>query len=127
MYPVTLTYTAILVIFGLYLSLKAGYARVKHKVMLGDGGNVEVLTAMRTHANYVEYTPLALILLALLEANAVGGLYLHIGAGLFTIGRFFHAFGMSTQAPKAGRPIGMVLTFVSMLVGSVAALVILFL
>ena len=44
----------------IFLSFRVGQLRRKHKVNLGHGENEDMLTAIRTHANYTEYAPAAL-------------------------------------------------------------------
>ena len=62
-------------------------------IWVGDGGNLDVIAAMRRHSNFVESVPLALILIALLEMNGVAGRAIHcLGAGL-VLARLSHAFG----------------------------------
>ena len=40
-----------------------GRVRGKTKIFIGDGGNTELITAMRAQANFVENVPLGLILI----------------------------------------------------------------
>jgi uncharacterized membrane protein YecN with MAPEG domain len=52
---------------------------------------------MRRHANFVEYVPMALILICLLELNGVSNTALHaLGAGL-VVARICHAVGLSAD------------------------------
>jgi uncharacterized membrane protein YecN with MAPEG domain len=41
--------------------------RRKAKIFIGDGGDDEMLRAMRMHANFSEYAPIILILLAFVD------------------------------------------------------------
>ena len=47
--------------------------RVKFKIDDGDGGNEEMRQRIRAQANFVEYVPIALILLMLVGALTVLG------------------------------------------------------
>ena len=88
-------YAALLALFFVYLSYKVGEARKKEQVLIGAGGSKIVERAMRVHANFAEYTPIALILLAFMEINK-GNIYLiHALALIFLVGRVIHAYGLS--------------------------------
>jgi uncharacterized membrane protein YecN with MAPEG domain len=116
-------------LINIWLSIRCGQARVAEKVLMGDGGNEKVIARMRAHANFIEYTPLFLILLVLVEMALGGGdgtsqgpIWLWIVAGLMLLGRILHALGMDGTIKK-GRPIGMALTMLPMLGLGIYALV----
>jgi len=121
---ITALYAGLLGIISLALSAMAGTKRPKLGISVGDGGNPEMLLAMRRHANFTEYVPLALILLALLEVNDVSAMAIHVmGAGL-VIARIAHAVGLKADSVQgAGRFIGAAGTALITLVASVWAIV----
>ncbi|WP_417550607.1 MAPEG family protein [Methylophaga sp.] len=83
--------------------------RRRHKVALGDGGNKDLLGAIRAHANAVEYLPIGLLLLIVFELNQGPIWLIHVLGILFIIGRVIHANGISKSIiPR--RIIGMQLT-----------------
>src|SRR5579862_5269001 len=45
------------------LTIHVGRVRSAKQIFLGDGGDREMLTAIRAHANFIEFVPLALILI----------------------------------------------------------------
>jgi uncharacterized protein len=104
---ITALYAGLLALVSIGVSFPAGSLRGKLGVSVGDGGNKDLQLAMRRHANFVEYVPLALILIALLELNGVATRTLHIlGAGL-VIARLAHATGFKADSIKSpGRLIG---------------------
>ena len=57
-------YAALVALFYVYLSARTIGVRRKAKSSIGDGGDDEMLRAMHMHANFSQYTPIALILLA---------------------------------------------------------------
>ena len=59
------------------------------------------------------YTPFFLILLALIEMAKGSSTWLWVVSGLFIIGRLAHAFGMDGWKP--GRPVGTIITMLSLL------------
>ena len=80
------------------LSFRTIGARRAAKVEIGDGSDRELLRRMRVHANFAEYVPIALILMALAETMKPGALLLH-GIGLMLlVGRIVHAYALS-QSP----------------------------
>ena len=66
---VTPLYAGLLGLMLLVLSALVSRQRLRHKVSIGDGDVPSVRAAMRVQANFVEYVPLALILLVLLELS----------------------------------------------------------
>ncbi len=92
-------------------------ARIRHKVMLGDGGNPAVLQAIRAHANASEYIPAALTgltLLAILEPVSL--LMVQVLGGLLTFGRVLHGIGLSTSSGRSpGRALGIIATWLALI------------
>lgn len=83
--------------------------RRQYKVALGDGGHTDLLAAIRAHANAIEYLPIGLLLLLLLELSQSPHWLLHLMGSLFLIGRLIHANGVSKANIKQ-RILGMQLT-----------------
>ena len=54
-----------------------GRVRAATGISIGDGGNIEVVAAMRRHVNLIEFVPLSLILIGLLEMNGVAPTVIH--------------------------------------------------
>ena len=109
--PITALYAGLLAILLLILSARVIGVRRAEKISLGDGDNRQLQQRIRVHANFVEYTPFALILIGLIESLKAPSLLLH-GLGLaLLMGRAIHAYGLS-QSPQIMvlRVGGMVLT-----------------
>jgi uncharacterized membrane protein YecN with MAPEG domain len=98
---ITALYAGLLGLVSLGVSFPAGSLRGKLGVSIGDGGNKDLLLAMRRHANFVEYVPLALILIAVLELNGVAARALHILGAVLVIARVAHAFGIKADSMKS--------------------------
>ena len=111
-YLITATCASILGILALILAYRVSQIRRRDGVGLGDAGNVELGQRIRVHANLVEFAPLALILLLILEQTALPRwLVLLLGAAL-VIGRLMHAWGLSrTAGYSVGRFYGSLLTW----------------
>ena len=65
---VTPLYAALLVLWLLVLSMRVVRRRGSDKIVLGDGGNPSMLRVIRAQANFTEYVPLALLMMAMLVA-----------------------------------------------------------
>ncbi len=112
MLPITTLYAIIFTLFYIILSARTIRARQSTKVSLGDGAQPELLRKIRVHANFIEYVPLALILLLLAEFQAVSGSVLHSAALVLLIGRICHLYGIDQVSPKPQfRVAGMAGTF----------------
>lgn len=97
--PTTLSLAAAAAIINFWISLRIGKVRHAGKVLYGDGGNELLMRRMRAHANFVENTPLVLILIALIEGAGKGGQWLAIVGALFMLGRVAHVIGMDGKVP----------------------------
>ena len=122
---ITTLYAGLLGLVSIGVASAAGSARGKAKVSVGDGGSKELLLAMRRHANFVEYVPLALILIALLEVNGVAATAIHALGVVLVIARLSHALGIRADVMTTpGRMIGAVGTMLVTAVSSVWLIVI---
>jgi uncharacterized membrane protein YecN with MAPEG domain len=110
-------YAGVNILILLVLSVLVMMGRRKHKIVLGDGANEDFNRAVRAHANAAEYIPaglIGLVLLALLDP-AVPLWLLHVAGLSLTAGRIFHGIGLHTGMLNAGRMLGMVLTWLSLI------------
>ena len=64
----TAIYAAVLGLLAVLLTVNVIVNRVRAKVDFGDGGVAVLGQAIRAHANFAEHTPLALLLIGLVEA-----------------------------------------------------------
>lgn len=114
--PITAFYAALLAVLFLVLSFRVIGVRRGQRVEIGDGGDKELLRRMRVHANFAEYVPLALVLLALAESLKTPALFLHAAGLALLAGRIIHAYGLS-QTPHIMplRVGGTVLTFTAIM------------
>ncbi|MCK7595287.1 MAPEG family protein [Pseudomarimonas salicorniae] len=108
MLPVTSLYAALLGQLILALALNVIRHRRRAGVALGDGGDRQLMRAMRAHGNAIETVPVLLILMLLLELAAFPTAWLHgLGATLL-ISRLLHAGGLLRRSgPSPGRLWGM--------------------
>ena len=122
---ITPIYAALLALLYVWLSIKVIGQRRSEKISYGDGGNTSMLKVMRTHSNFVEYTPFALLLILMVELQGVGGRSLHLFGLTLLAGRLVHAYGFG-RSPQIVilRQLGMGLTFTAIVVAAVVNLVI---
>lgn len=120
----TLIYTAILGLMFVALSIRVIRGRFSSKVSLGDGGHSHLNIAIRTHANFAECIPLALLLLMGVESLNYPVMLVHAFGIILILGRIGHAYGIA-QKNSVGptRPAGMIATMTVMVVSSVLILI----
>jgi uncharacterized protein len=94
----TTFWAALLAPVCLWLSVRVIGLRRRLKVTIGAGGQPALERAMRAPANFAEYVPFALVLLALAEAGGTPGWIIHpLGAALLA-GRIAHGWGITREA-----------------------------
>ena len=112
-------YAALLALFFVALSARTIRMRRHFGIALGSADNNDLLRATRVHANFAEYTPLALLLILMLEIQGAPLAFVHILGVSLISGRLIHAQGVSqTNENTKYRVAGMVLTFTT--IGSAA-------
>ncbi len=90
----TLLYASLFALGLIFLSFKVIGRRRAFQKAAGDGNQPELRSAIRAHANYIEYSLPFLLLLVLLEQASVSVYVLHGLAIGFFIGRMFHAYSL---------------------------------
>lgn len=102
MVPLTITsltagaLTLILVLLAFNVSFK----RRELNNPLGDGNDKDLLRRMRAHGNAVEYIPMAVILLGLIEVAGAPSLWVWGLAVTIVLGRVCHAIGFLNAKVK---------------------------
>jgi hypothetical protein len=113
---VTTLIACILATFFIRLSFGVIRLRRHHKVGLGSGGIDDLERAIRAQANFAEYVPIALILMACLELNGAPLWLIAILGIAFVIGRVIHAKGINQPPPHfRNRVIGMKFTITTLI------------
>ncbi len=117
---ITALYASLLALLLVLLSFNVIRLRLKLKVGIGDGEHKTLAAAIRIHGNFIEYMPLALILLACYELNGADALWLHALGSLLFVGRVLHAVGLSKSIGVSfQRQVGMVSTFLVLVILSI--------
>jgi uncharacterized protein len=130
---ITALYMGLAALLLIAFSVQVIRCRVKHRVVLLDGGVDVVARHCRAHANFTEYAPMVLLLITISEMNGASSLLLNAMGVAFLIGRISHFYSLTVRevaAAKQGkmdlrfRQFGMMLTFTTLGVGAINALLI---
>lgn len=114
-------YAALLGLIFVALSILTIRARRTASIALGTGDNEALLRRMRAHANFAEYVPLALILIAGAAITGSQAWFVHACGVVLIAGRLFHARALFTAVIKF-RVYGMVATFIVIIAASLRIL-----
>jgi hypothetical protein len=106
---ITSIYASLSALLIVRLTLLVIKLRRKNRISVGDGGNEELQLAIRTHANAVEYIPITLLLLLMLELTGAPKILIHVLGSTLLIGRIIHAMGLPAKNLRK-RILGMQIT-----------------
>lgn len=121
--PITALYAGLLVPIFIVLAFRVIGVRRAARISVGDGGDKSLARRMRVHANFAEYVPMALLLMALLESVRPGARMLHVLGAVLVAGRIAHAIGMSrTPDYRPLRVAGVLATMFVLAGGALACL-----
>ncbi len=115
--PITSLFAAGFAIALVSLSFPISLRRVKVGEMVGNSDDDVLRRRIRAQGNFIEYVPLGLVGLGLVEANAAPAwLVVAIGTAL-ALGRLLHAIGMLRPSDSL-RGFGMILTYLALLLAA---------
>ncbi|HTV67370.1 MAG TPA: MAPEG family protein [Rhizobiaceae bacterium] len=121
MFPVTSMVAALAAAALVFLSISVSLRRKRVGVRLGLSDDPTLMRRIRAQGNFIEYVPLALIVLALAEYRHAPAVLLWTIAGLLVVGRGLHYAGIVTATTPLSAP-GMVGTYGALLVGAATLL-----
>lgn len=101
------------------LSIDVTKMRLQYRVPFGDGGFYELQTAIRIHGNAVEYIPIALVLMVIMEMNGANVWLVHVCGIMLFAGRLCHYYGLRHRDWRWRRS-GMSATYTSMMIMVIA-------
>ncbi|HBN22723.1 MAG TPA: hypothetical protein DD412_05740 [Holosporales bacterium] len=119
---ITALYAAFLTLFYLVLSANVSRLRLKHRISLGAGELPKLERAMRAHGNFIEYVPLILILMGLLESLGGSAIALHLIGSFLFIARLSHASCLCVKYVAILRQVGALITYVLLFLSAVMVL-----
>ena len=94
---ITAIYALALSLIGSYLAFRAGSLRGKTGISIWYGDNQQLALEMRRHGNFVEFVPLTLILMSIVELNGISPWVLHAAGLLTVVSRILHPIGLDAQ------------------------------
>jgi len=113
--PISLAAAAAAAFINLWLSIRVGMVRTATRISVGDGGNEDLVRRMRAQANFIENTPIVLILIAVIELSHPANHWLAGVAAAYVVARVAHAIGMDGGPFRLGRMIGTLITMTTLL------------
>jgi uncharacterized protein len=103
----TLTLAAAAAFINLWIFVRCVRVRAKERILHGDGGNTLLIKRMRAHSNFIEHTPIFLVMCGVVEMSTKGGKWLAIVGAVFMVGRVLHVIGMDSDKENLPRGLGM--------------------
>jgi uncharacterized membrane protein YecN with MAPEG domain len=123
---VTAFYLAVLALIYAVLALRVAGLRRANRVLFGDAENAGLRTAIRVHANFIEYVPIIALLVALLEMSGIPASRVHLLMGALLLSRLLHPMGMAARPGtwqfNAGRIATILLTLAVLVAAAIHAL-----
>ena len=112
---ITGLYVSLGVLLVLILAVRVVQRRWTTRIGIGDGDDQELRKRIRAHGNAVEYLPIGLLALLLLDLDGTTPLVLHTCGIALLVARIAHAFGLSrTGGTSPERFFGIALTLLTL-------------
>jgi uncharacterized protein len=102
--PVFFVCAGLLGLLAVVLTVNVSRVRGQKKINLGDGGDPEMMAAIRAHANFIEFVPLCLLLIYM-ASDFYGFWTTAVLSIVLLVSRVLHAGGMLEVIPQ-GRFLG---------------------
>jgi uncharacterized membrane protein YecN with MAPEG domain len=119
---VSLLFAGLHALLLLLLSARVSRWRYRAEAAFGDPGNGPLARAILVQANFIEYVPIGLVLLALLELAGLPSRWLWALGSLLLLARLLHAWGLSLHSGTSfGRYWGTALTWMVLMAMAIAA------
>ena len=94
--PITAIFAGVLAIMLAAISVRVTRLRQRKKISLSDGGDKEMTAAIRVQGNFIEYVPMAIILMGLLEVGGAKHWIIYVFGALLVAARIAHAYALYT-------------------------------
>ena len=123
---ITAIYLALLVLLYSVLAVQVGRLRQRDRALFGDNGSQQLRSAIRAHANFIEYVPIITLMVAMLEMSGLSAAWVHLFMAALLASRLLHPLGMyaapNTLHFRIGRVGGITITVVLVLACSLTIL-----
>ncbi len=116
--PITSCLAAILALMMVALSFQVSLRRRQLALSHGDGGDQVLRRRIRAHGNFIEYSPLAAIVILLVELAGTNPATVWALGGALVGARVVHALGMLYTKGPALRAAAMVVQHLAFLFGA---------
>ena len=121
--PITALFAAISALLFFILTIVVVVNRARTNASIGDGGDDRLALAIRIFGNFIEYVPITLVLMTVVEINGAVAWQLYTIGGLLVAGRLLHVVGLKVDKPiTVCRVAGIGANWVAILGGGVLAL-----
>ena len=119
--PITTIFAGLLALMLVGVSIRVTVLRARKQIEFFDGGDKELGRAIRVQGNFIEYVPMALILLGLIEwMGSKPWIVYALGIAL-VLARVIHAWGLYSSVFNA-RVAGTSINWLVLVVGGLLAL-----
>jgi hypothetical protein len=119
--PITAVISALLALMLVAISVRVTVLRTRKKIDFFDGGDPELGRAIRVQGNFIEYVPLTLVLMGLLEGMGVAAWFVYVFGAVLLVGRIAHAWGLYANV-FAGRVVGTTANWILLALGALLVL-----
>ena len=119
--PITAIFTGVLALMLVAISVRVTVLRAKKKINLFDGGDPEMGRAIRVQGNFIEYVPMALALMAMVEWMGAKPWLVYLLGIALVVARVAHALGIYSSVFPA-RVFGTTLTWILLAAGALLVL-----
>ena len=119
--PITTIFTGLLALMLVGVSIRVTVLRASKQIEFFDGGDKELGRAIRVQGNFVEYVPMALALMGLIEWMGSKPWIVYVLGVALVVARIVHAWGLYSAVFKA-RVVGTSLSWLVLAVGGLLAL-----
>ena len=113
---ITAIYLAVLALLYAGLAIQVARLRQRDRAAFGDNGSLALRSAIRAHANFIEYVPIITLMVAMLEMSGLPPMRVHVLMGALVVSRLLHPLGMyaapNTLQFRIGRVGGITITLI---------------
>ena len=92
---ITRLYLAVLALLYTVLAVQVGRLRQRDRAAVRRRRQaIELRSAIRAHANFIEYVPIIALMVAMLEMSGLAAMWVHLLMGALLVSRLLHPLGM---------------------------------
>ena len=119
--PITAIFVGILALMLVGISIRVTVLRARKKISFSDGGDKQLGAAIRVQGNFIEYVPMALALMGLIEWLGTKHWIVYLFGIVLLVARLTHAWGLYADVFQ-GRVAGTSVSWLLLAVGGLAVI-----